>query len=208
MKKDQEPCSSVFTAVYDAGKWGFNEDGSSSSGWGSQVQYAKPYLEFLIDFLKKNEIKSVLDAGCGDWTLSRTIDWGGIEYCGIDVVKSLVEKNQKLFSKPNIRFMHGDLIEMKFPDSQLLLCKDVLQHLTNSDVRRFLKKIRGFKHCLITNDIVEGDKILGDKNRDLKARGKNRPLDLTLPPFKIKGEKVLTYSVGDHTKQVLHIHNG
>ena len=88
------------------------------------------YCAFLQDFLKEKQIHHVVDVGCGDWGFSKSIDWNGIQYEGYDIYKELIEKHQAEFSKDNIRFIHGNAIQMELPKADLLICKDVLQHLT------------------------------------------------------------------------------
>jgi SAM-dependent methyltransferase len=190
----------AFTEIYDNGVWGRRKDGKGSSGEGSSIINAKVYIEFLRNFLKTHNIKSVVDAGCGDWTFSQEIDWSGIHYIGYDVVKSIIEENCMKFSNENCKFIYGDITKINLPSADLLLCKDVLQHLPNKDIMRFLKQCSNFKHCLITNDVD-----LHKMNNNIK-RGEYRPIDLTQEPFNITGFKILTYvSEGWNTKQVLHI---
>jgi SAM-dependent methyltransferase len=208
-EKKKESCEEVFSRIYENGLWGYNEeDGTPSSGWGSWLSSVEPYKKFLEGFLKENAITSVTDVGCGDWIFSRHINWDHITYVGIDVVKSVIERNQKEFSKPNIHFVHQDILQADLPKAELLVCKDVLQHLNNEEVATFLQKLKEYKHCLITNDIVVGDQAVGKVNKDLPGPGQNRPLDLTKAPFNLKAEKVLTYQArDDHVKQVLYIKN-
>lgn len=203
---EEKSCEEVFTYIYDHEMWGVNEDGTPSSGWGSWPEFALPYLQFLVDFMNTHQIRSVVDVGCGDWAFSRYVDWGPIVYTGIDVVKEVIEKNGRRFSSPNIRFVHGDILKMELPKGELLVCKDVLQHLTNADIALFLSKIKKFKHCLITNDCVVCNEPVGLENKDT-TRGPNRPLDLTKPPFNIEGVKIFTYPLRDHVKQILYVAN-
>lgn len=212
---EEQSSEETFTDIYENG-WDRYEDGSPSSGWGSLVENVRPYMEFLVEFMNTNQIQSVVDVGCGDWAFSRYIDWGDIDYIGIDVVKSVIERNQQQFIAPNITFIHGDILTMDLPPGDLLICKEVLQHLRNKDIIQFLKKIKKFKHCLITNDIRIGEAHVGRRNKDIPHRGPNRPLDLSKPPFNAKGVKIFTYTVtkidpelGDceHDKQVFYIQN-
>ena len=53
----------------------------------------KKYITFLTKFLKDHDITNVCDIGCGDWQVSKHIDWTGIHYLGIDVVKDVIKKN-------------------------------------------------------------------------------------------------------------------
>jgi hypothetical protein len=195
----------AFTDIYNKGAWGKNEFGAGSSGGGSLFENATEYILFLQKFLNRFSIHSVVDMGCGDWGISKHIDWEGISYSGYDVVKHIINRNQDLFSSPSIRFIHADAIQTNLPLADLLICKDVMQHLPNDDIFSLLSQIHKFKHCLITNDV--NPLTLTSKNHPLPFRGGYRSFDLTQPPFEIAGSKVLTYKSDIWTKQILHIQN-
>jgi SAM-dependent methyltransferase len=194
----------IFTYIYDKGVWGCNEEGLGSSGTGSTVQNTEPYMKFLQNFLIENKITSVVDVGCGDWTFSQHIDWGNIHYTGYDVVKHVIERNQIKFSSPTIQFIHADISLIAFPSADLLICKDVLQHLPLKDISLFLKQIHKFRYCLITND-VDSD-TLTSYNSEC-PRGAYRSLDLTNAPFNVQGTKLLNFLSYNVMKQVLLIEN-
>ncbi len=186
----------VFTHIYDTAAWDRESDMKGTSGSGSSPERAKEYIEFLRDFLKTNSIQSVVDLGCGDWQISRLIDWNGIDYLGVDVVTSIIKKNTEQFSASNIHFLQADGIEEPLPHAELLICKDVLQHLPYKDIFSIIPQFQKFKYCLITND----DDL--NANKDI-LRGSYRPLDITKPPFNLMGEKIFTYVSGDKIKQVI-----
>lgn len=200
----EDSAEKAFTRVYEKGEWGRDEKGRGISGSGSTVTNAAFYIVYLQNFLKSNEIRSVVDVGCGDWSLSKNLNWENVSYTGIDVVKDVIERNTAGYSAPNVKFLCGDILTMNLPSADLLICKDVLQHLPNDKVQQFLKQTRNFKHCLITNDV--------DPNTWTSANpqitiGDWRPIDLTKPPFNVKGTKVYTYRSGYVLKQVLYIKN-
>ncbi len=204
----ERSCEEVFSDVYENCVWGIAEDGDPSSGFGSHYEYALPYVEFLQNFLEQHSIKKVVDLGCGAWEFARYIDWNGIDVIGIDVSDKIISINQSKFGNDRIRFECGDILNMHLPEGDLMVCKDVLQHLQNQDIALFISKIKKYKYCLLTNDIAispQDDMRIHGKNRENAWRGANRPLDLTLPPFNLEGAKVLTYSLGHHVKQVLYI---
>jgi SAM-dependent methyltransferase len=199
-----ENAEKVFTYIYEQGTWGRNEYGYGISGSGSSIENAAAYMKFLEDFIKANEIKSVVDVGCGDWSFSRHINWNLAHYTGIDVVKAVIEKNQILFTSPTVTFLCGDILNMNFPSADLLICKDVLQHLSNEDIKVFLTKLNHYKHCLITNDT---DAYTLSSTNEQIPRGEYRNLDLTKSPFNHKGVKILNFRAGLVTKQVLYFSN-
>lgn len=194
----------IFSSIYETGEWDQGNDVKGTSGSGSNPRNAKLYLEYLRDFLKSNQIKSVVDLGCGDWQLSQLIDWKGINYVGIDVVDSVIKKNTQKFSDKNIVFIKADGIDYPLPKADLLICKDVLQHLPFHDVLSIITQFSKFKYCLIINDV--DPQTLTCVNKDI-PRGHYRLLDLTQPPFSVKGKKVLSYVSANETKQVLLIEN-
>ena len=198
-----EDIEATFTQYYENASWGRNEHGEGYSGPGSQVSNTARYMKFLQDFVKKNKIKTIVDVGCGDWTFSQYLDWNGAEYTGIDIVKPVIEKNIKKFSSPKVRFIHSNGIEMDLPKADLLICKDVLQHLPDREIHKFLKQLSKYKHCLITNDI--DPKTKSSENIELSDFTCGRFMDLTKYPFNLEGRKVLSYKAGMSTKQVLHI---
>lgn len=198
----------VFTDIYDSQIWGADAEGNGTSGTGSTLDHTVEYRAFLQDFLKNQKIHSVVDVGCGDWGFSCAIDWSGIRYKGYDVVASVIQKNIEKYSSANISFILGNAINMKLPRADLLICKDVLQHLTIRDISQFTKQFRRFKYCLITNDLYyigyEGFQV----NQEIRT-GEVRPLDLSKPPFSLVGQGVLLYKEKDlpNVKQVFLIIN-
>lgn len=191
----------IFSHIYHNRVWGTSPKGIGSSGAGSTKESTIIYRQFLQEFINKNNIKSVVDLGCGDWEFSQLIDWSGVNYTGYDVVPLVIENNIKQFKKENINFYHADILKTKFPPADLLICKDVLQHLSNDDIKTFLDCIDNYKYCLITNDI---NPLSSTTNFDIKS-GEYRPIDLTNPPFTIIGAKVLTFKSAFVTKQTLLI---
>lgn len=188
----------VFTEIYNKNLW------HGGSGDGSKIQNSKKYVTFLQHFLKQHKIRSVVDLGCGDWQLHKYIDWSGIQYKGYDVVKHILEASQREFGNDSIQFIHANAIDTDLPTADLLICKDVLQHLPLSDIVRLIPQLKKFKYCLITNDVEPS--TLSSNNADM-IRGGCRTIDLTKPPFNLSGNKILTFRSFDVIKQTLLINN-
>jgi len=199
-----ENSEKVFSEIYENGWWGFNEEGKGFSGIGSTLHNNEVYISFIQDFVKKNKIKTIVDAGCGDWTFSKEVDWGDAEYLGLDVVKSVIDEDIRKYSSDKIKFKQFDLLTEPLPPADLLICKDVLMHLTNGDIQNFLTKIKNYKHCLFTHNIADVDQ--SNVNKEIN-RGWFRELDLTAPPFNLKGVKVLTYDTDHSVKQIVYYGN-
>lgn len=177
----------VFTSIYDNAVWGRNAKGEGFSGGGSLLKNSKRYMRFVQHFVKAHNVKTIVDAGCGDWEFSRYMDWNGARYLGYDVVASVIENNIKQFSKDNIRFIHANFLVEDLPKADLLLCKHVLQHLPNEDILAFIQQLKKFKYCLITNEVYPD--TLSSDGVDIEIGGGHK-IDLTLAPFNVVGTKL------------------
>ena len=94
--------------------------------------------------------------------------------------------NRAAFGGPNIRFEQADLsTHPAFPACDLILCKDVLQHLSNGRVSAILSKCVAARRALITNDYHP-------ENSDCRD-GETRPLDVRAPPFGFSSRPVLRF---------------
>jgi hypothetical protein len=201
-----KPMQKAFEDIYNAGYWGSNTDPSrglgGTSGTGSTLDATVYWRTFLTAFMKANHITSVVDAGCGDWVFSHTIDWTGIDYKGYDIVDSVIQADRKSYEAPNIHFFAANMIETDLPPADLLISKHVLQHLPNDAVAKFTAQFSKYRHVLIVNGV---DPItLSSDNPDITP-GNYRELDITAPPFDVPGERVLTYWDGDYMHQVVHV---
>src|SRR3989338_7170924 len=117
----------IFEKIYNKNKWRFG------SGEGSLEGYTKRYRIFLENFLSEHKIKSVLDFGCGDWQFYKYINWGKVRYHGVDVVKSVIDNNQKNYQTETIKFSFIDE-NFELEAADLFIAKDVFQHWSNQKI--------------------------------------------------------------------------
>lgn len=186
--------SSIFSEIYKVKAWGQN-----GSGDGSLPENTIQYRAFLQEFMRQHKIKSVLDLGCGDWQFSKLINWTGIRYTGLDVVLDLILQNKKLYESSNIKFGCDSLLDYPLDGFDLILVKDVLQHLRNSHITEFLVRLQNssIENALITNCNFNHPM----KNKDIQD-GHWRPIDILNWPLKLPGRVVLQYG----TKSVVWWH--
>ncbi len=192
----------VFNEIYTEGRWGKDASDRGTSGAGSTVEITREYRAWIEDFIKKNSVTSVVDAGCGDWAFSSRIDWQGARYLGIDISTVVIERVKKKHESRTVKFQMGDITE-DLPAADLLICKDVLQHLPNELVQKFIRnnlKKGKYKWAVITNDrLAQGphsDALIGGY----------RKIDLSKPPFDVKGLSVIPVCFGadsDKTAELL-----
>ncbi len=177
LKQNAQNLNMLFDTVYETNMWG------NGSGSGSKEGLLRGYMMFLQDFLRKHEIHTIADVGCGDWQFSKNIDWGHASYTGYDVASFVINANNARYAKENINFVHynGDFAQIQPAD--LLICKDVLQHLPNAKIHDFIAILPKFTYALIANDISE------HVNADILPT-QYRALDLRKPPFELPLEVV------------------
>jgi hypothetical protein len=165
----------TFTMIYENNIWGDNKNNNykGSSGNGSKLNYNKnTYIPFLQKFINDNNIKTVVDLGCGDFLCGHSI-YNNLDilYTGYDVYKNVTQNNSKNNSTTKYEFIHLDFYnnKEKIKDGELCILKDVLQHWSLDKINIFLQyiiKSKKFKYILITNccnqltdntDILIGD---------------------------------------------------
>jgi len=184
---DRSELTQTFAKKYES----LEQDWGGNSGPGSDPYYNIPYRSFLETFLKINDIRSVVDVGCGDWQFSRFLNYLNIEYLGLDLVRSVIERNDVQFGASNIRFQLAPQRIEDIPSGDLLIMKDVLQHLPSAEIMRYRDLLfPRFKFCLITNSYR---KVNTPLNIDVPPGG-FRCIDLTQPPFDVHGANVLQFT--------------
>ncbi len=183
-----ENCEQKFTKIYEEGIWGKNKKGEGTSGSGSILENAEPFVIFLRGVLKSHDIQRVVDLGCGDWELYKYIDWSGLRYIGYDVVESVIDANKSKYQNSSISFIHANAAEVELPEADLLICKDVLQHLSYKSIRKIVRQFDRFRYVLIVNDVgmkfPQSKEIVRYPNIDILDGG-YRLLDMHKPPFSI-----------------------
>ena len=140
----------VFGEIYDRGLWGRGDSRSPCSGSGSSLTVSEEYCETVRSFIRKNQIRSVLDIGCGDFEVGRYLRVPGVKYIGVDIVPWLIERNKKLYEDEETKFYCLDAIKDPLPDADLCLVRQVLQHLSNSQIMEMLQRLSKFNYIIVT----------------------------------------------------------
>ena len=191
-----------FETVYAENLWK-NEE--SVSGEGSTLKCSDMYLSFLKQFVTNNDIKNILDLGCGDFNLMKHFNYEDIKYVGVDLVNELIEKNNINYGTHNIKFLNHMIHNYEFEEKyDLIICKDVLQHWSIKNVISFLKLIKNYKYCLLINDF-KNDKYkapIGFKifNADI-IDGWYTTIDLSIEPYNVKGEYIFEWQACNTLKR-------
>jgi SAM-dependent methyltransferase len=192
----QPSLTDTFNRIYATGRWATDAAGKGTSGSGSTLEITREYRAYIEDFIKKHEVNSVIDAGCGDWSYSSVIDWGDASYLGIDIASDVIVPVRKKYETGKVKFQVGDITE-ELPAADLLISKDVLQHLSNDLIHKFIKnnlRKGKYKWVILTND-------RSSDNQDIPI-GAYRGIDLAAPPFEVKGLVDLPIKFGKETTKI------
>jgi len=176
---DETP-EEVFTRIYAENAWRGRGSGESKSGPGSSLTYTESMRAELPEIFEKYDIRSIIDAGCGDFTWMKEVPLKGIDYTGLDVVDSVIEANQAKYGEAGKRFEKADLTADTLPKADLVIARDVLFHLPlnlgMAAVKNFQKS--GSKYLLST---THRDNPV---NKDV-ATGGFRLINLEEDPFSL-----------------------
>lgn len=181
-----EEMKELFTFIYEKCLWGddLSPYYSGSSGVGTNPLYNKDYIEFLKNFIKKNNIVVINDLGCGTFLSGPSIyNDLNVIYNGYDIYQPLIDYNNVNSLQYNTRFFLLDFYnEMQnIPYSDLIIIKDVFSHWTNECIQQLLTHIIDNKKCkyiLIVNCSYQSI-----DNLDVKL-GIFRPLTASMSPLK------------------------
>ncbi len=178
---NQKTSRERFNKIYETNFWSSKE---SVSGLGSQHDNTINIKNSIKEIIKKYEVKTILDAPCGDFNWVKDILSENLNYVGVDIVEQLISKNKNFYSNKNISFINLDITKDKLPYADLLICRDCLIHLSFKSINSFFKNFleSKIKLILLTNyEFKDKKKII---NTDIPD-GEYREIDLSEPPFSL-----------------------
>lgn len=169
-----------WTSNYINAKDGFWGEIESVSGPGSTLEQTQTIRDALEKLIKNLAIKSILDLPCGDFNWMKHVDLSSCFYIGCDIVKPMIEKNIKDYTDTNHIFLCADATKDALYKTDLIICRDLLVHLSVSDIKNILLNFKksGSKYLLTTTFFIQRY----DTNSDIVSGGW-RPLNLQEAPF-------------------------
>jgi SAM-dependent methyltransferase len=195
----------IFERIIDRNGW---RDPESKSGTGSNLKQTENLRRELPALLQRLEVRTLLDAPCGDFFWMQHVDLRGIDYIGVDIVDDLVQRCQEMHGRSDRRFVRGNILTDELPVADAILSRDCLSHLSNEHVWRVLQNFRssGAQYLLATTYPPRR------RNWDI-VTGRWRPINLCLPPFVLpeplfaitEGSTEWHNRFGDKTLAVWHL---
>jgi len=197
------PTKDAMTQIYEQHLWGTNHKPFYSGEGSHNPTLVKPYLQVVQAFLKSFKAPiSVCDLGCGDFNIGKELVKYSQKYIGVDIVESLIDYNTKHFKASNLAFLCLDIAKDDLPKADVVIVRQVLQHLSNIEITAILEKLTQYKYILLTEHLPNGtfapnkDIISGQGIRIKKQSG----LNILKPPFNfqiVEKKEFLSMDVGN-----------
>ena len=183
----------LFSKIYRTGAWGQSPDGARKfySGAGSHdPSIVGPYIDSVVRFLQQfPEKPDVVDLGCGDFSIGSQIRPACGRYIACDIVDPLIESNRAAFATLGVDFRVLDLTVDAIPRADVVIIREVLQHLSNSAISAAVPKIAAnCRFLLLTERLPHGNAFPHNlENRPPGIRlDANSGVVITSPPFSLQ----------------------
>lgn len=146
----------LYAKLYAKNAWGYeNQPYRLTSGKGSTKDNASVFNMLLGSYLDANDFKTVLDVGCGVWEYENSV-YNKVKYIGIDCVDEVIEHNKSLYENGSIdrTFVCDDVLNYQVDvRADLCILRNVLQHLSNTSIKKILEKALDLgKYVLCVDD--------------------------------------------------------
>ncbi len=161
----------TFEGIYREGKWGTAPDNASPfwSGNGSKPEYTAAYESFVVSFLERHvALASMVDIGCGDFQVSKRVLERlnrPINYIGCDIVRPMIAHHAQVHGGPGRAFAVVNAVEADPPAGDVVVIRQILQHLSNAHISSVLDRARRlYKVAIISESLPVPD---GAPNLDI-----------------------------------------
>ena len=146
----------VFTKIYAQGLWGRDANDSSAyySGSGTHTPaIADPYVAAIRALAATfPHAPSAADLGCGDFHIGAQVRGAFASYIACDIVPGLIEQNRQRYNAQEVEFRCLDLTTDDLPQADVIVVRQVLQHLSNRDIAGFVSRVAGKCHWLVVTE--------------------------------------------------------
>ena len=175
----------IFSKIYKDSSWNKNSLNFNSGPGSHNKKLVAPYVKFVNLFLLDKKLKSIIDLGCGDFNVGKNIYKNVNKYYAFDIVADLIKTNKKKFNDKKIIFECKNFIDETLPKADVVIIRQVLQHLDNKSIIKILDKIKPYKYAIITEHIPKTIFTPNiDKNIGLTTRLEfNSGINIEIDPF-------------------------
>jgi hypothetical protein len=189
----------AFDEVYKQRMW---KQGDADSGVGSEGLPAERYISLVKEYAASHRLRTVVDGGCGDFRVGSQLAPNFERYTALDVSPHIVALNNQRYAdlvRKNVTFATADMTAATFPHADLVLIRQVLQHLTNAQIGKILANLfaSDWRRVLITESVHAPDDN-PSPNLDLPTHtvrtrtSLGSGVFLDKPPFSLPARRIAT----------------
>ena len=157
--------SQIFEEIYTKKLWSPENEKNNHkfySGTGSHFEeFSGTYITRVKEFLSTFSNKpNVVDLGCGDFSIGSKLRKYCNSYIAIDIFDELIERNKIHFKNHNVDFRVLDITKDNLPSGDVCFVRQVLQHLSNKNIKKFLSQISGkYSYLILTEHLPSFEKF-------------------------------------------------
>jgi len=180
--------TTIFTDVYNNAMWSLDKSDIYCSGDGSSKdQIVIPYIDAVEKFITQLDFKpNILDIGCGNFLVGSKTRHNFNEYIAIDVVPHVIEYIKNKYSSLNVNFGVLDAVTEELPDADIVIIRQVFQHLSNEAIATILHKLTKYEYLILTEHVPKGNFIPNiNKPSDAYVRHPLSGVVITEEPFNL-----------------------
>ncbi|HTT12256.1 MAG TPA: class I SAM-dependent methyltransferase [Burkholderiaceae bacterium] len=131
--------AAAFDKIYLEERWG---SAGQPSGSGSYGIWAHEYVAYVKELAAEKGLKTAVDIGCGDFNIGSQLAGSFDRYDAVDVSPVIIARNTTRFSHlVNVHFRALDATRDALPVADLVMVRQVLQHLTNAQIEALLRNV-------------------------------------------------------------------
>jgi len=162
------PMKDAFQKIYAEHLWGGGAGQRYYSGQGSHLErIIEPYIDGVDAFLRHHpDIRMAVDLGCGDFNIGARLFGKFTTYQAIDIVPGIIQQHRAAYPDERLHFRCADITSDALPAADIAFVRQVLQHLSNVDIHRFLANIKGRYRYLVVTETLHGSRRFRP-NRDI-----------------------------------------
>ena len=204
----------VFRETYKNHVWGTDPGSQFCSGVGSRGEAVEAYVKGMAPLLEHHAAElgrslRVVDLGCGDFEVGRALvaQVPDLIYLGCDIVPELVAHHTRTYANERVTFRQLDIVADALPEGDVCLVRQVLQHLSNAEIKRFLDRA-SYKYLYVTEGqpavregLVNPDKATNADIRFDWSKGRGRGVELDKPPYSLATREM--FRVHAHPTEVI-----
>ncbi len=158
-----------FSFIDSSSYWEKRYLNSGTSGDGSYGKLAIFKAETINEFVKNNNVDTVIELGCGDGNQLKLAQYK--EYIGIDISKTAILNCRQLFKNDPSKKFYLDT-EYKKGKSKLSISLDVIYHLVEDEIfEKYMRKLfeLSSKYVLIYSSNYNSQQTNHVKHRNFEA---------------------------------------